>query len=76
MLVRSVDRITGHLIGFLVAFDKHWNMALTDVEETFTYAHYLTLVSDSGQRWILENSWQSRVAKRELFHAQSRIQFF
>lgn len=36
VLVRSVDRITGHLIGFLVAFDKHWNMALTDVEETFT----------------------------------------
>ena len=50
MLVRSVDRITGHLIGFLVAFDKHWNMALTDVEETFTYAHYLTLVSDSGTK--------------------------
>ena len=34
-MVRGVDRIRGHLTGFLVAFDKHWNMALTDVEETF-----------------------------------------
>jgi len=35
VMVRGVDRVRGHVTGFLVAFDKHWNMALTDVEETF-----------------------------------------
>ena len=28
VMVRGVDRIRGHVTGFLVAFDKHWNMAL------------------------------------------------
>ena len=35
VMVRGVDRIRGHVTGFLVAFDKHWNMALVDAEETF-----------------------------------------
>jgi len=34
--VRGIDRIRGHAVGFLVAFDKHWNLALVDVEETWT----------------------------------------
>ena len=35
VMVRGVDRIRGHVVGFLVAFDKHWNLALVDAEETF-----------------------------------------
>lgn len=35
VMVRGVEGIRGHVTGFLVAFDKHWNMALTDAEETF-----------------------------------------
>ena len=33
---RGVLGIRGVTTGFLAAFDKHWNMALTDVDEQFT----------------------------------------
>lgn len=33
---RGVAGVRGIATGFLAAFDKHWNMALTDVEEQFT----------------------------------------
>jgi len=33
---RGVSQIRGVSTGFIVAFDKHWNMALTDVDEQFT----------------------------------------
>merc|ERR1719166_778175 len=33
---RGPANIRGFLSGFLVAFDKHWNLALTDVDEQFT----------------------------------------
>ena len=33
---RSVTRIRGYCIGFLFAFDKHWNLALVDVDEVFS----------------------------------------
>jgi small nuclear ribonucleoprotein (snRNP)-like protein len=33
---RGVNNIRGVAAGFLVAFDKHWNLALRDVDEEFT----------------------------------------
>jgi len=33
---RGVQGIRGVATGFIVAFDKHWNLALRDVEEQFT----------------------------------------
>jgi len=33
---RSINNIRGVASGFLVAFDKHWNLALKDVDEEFT----------------------------------------
>merc|ERR1711874_590178 len=33
---RGVDRVRGVCTGHMVAFDKHWNMCLTDVDEEFT----------------------------------------
>ncbi len=33
---RGVSNIRGVASGFLVAFDKHWNLALRDVDEEFT----------------------------------------
>eukprot|EP00581_Thalassiosira_minuscula_P001230 CAMPEP_0183740006 /NCGR_PEP_ID=MMETSP0737-20130205/58643_1 /TAXON_ID=385413 /ORGANISM="Thalassiosira miniscula, Strain CCMP1093" /LENGTH=481 /DNA_ID=CAMNT_0025974973 /DNA_START=49 /DNA_END=1494 /DNA_ORIENTATION=- len=35
IMVRYVDCVRGTLTGFLVAFDKHWNMILRDVEEVY-----------------------------------------
>jgi len=33
---RGVAGVRGVSTGFIVAFDKHWNLALTDVDEQFT----------------------------------------
>lgn len=33
---RGVQGVRGVATGFIVAFDKHWNLALKDVEEQFT----------------------------------------
>jgi small nuclear ribonucleoprotein (snRNP)-like protein len=34
--VRRVRDIRGTLTGFLVAFDRHWNLVLRDVDELWT----------------------------------------
>ena len=33
--VRKLDGIRGTCLGILIAFDKHWNLAMMDVDETF-----------------------------------------
>ncbi|VCX41542.1 unnamed protein product, partial [Gulo gulo] len=33
--IRTFKGLRGVCTGFLVAFDKFWNMALTDVDETY-----------------------------------------
>lgn len=33
---RGVQGVRGVATGFIVAFDKHWNLAMKDVEEQFT----------------------------------------
>jgi len=32
---RGIDRVRGVCTGFLVAFDKYWNLVLVDVDEKF-----------------------------------------
>lgn len=39
--VRHIDGLRGHCVGRLVALDKHWNMVLKDVTETY---HELNVV--------------------------------
>ena len=36
VLLRGAVSMRGSCTGFLVAFDKHWNVALVDVDEVFT----------------------------------------
>ena len=36
VVTRGAVGIRGFLVGVLVAFDKHWNLALVDVDETWT----------------------------------------
>ena len=33
---RGAHRIRGFMVGFVVAFDKYWNLALVDVDETYS----------------------------------------
>ena len=33
---RGLDQIRGTATAFIAAFDKHWNLALTDVDEQFS----------------------------------------
>ena len=50
VLVRGIDRMRGNLVGFLIAFDKHWNLALSDVEETFTRKRYRKCASNLNDK--------------------------
>ena len=35
VFIRGVKRIRGFATGFLLAYDKHWNLCLADVDEEF-----------------------------------------
>jgi small nuclear ribonucleoprotein (snRNP)-like protein len=45
--VRKLDGVRGTCIGFLVAFDKHWNLALVDVDETYNRLRYRRSEADA-----------------------------
>lgn len=34
--IRSAASVRGHCEGFIVAFDKHWNLIMDDVDEVWT----------------------------------------
>ncbi len=38
--VRKLDGIRGTCVGNLIAFDKHWNLCLVDVDETYNRLRY------------------------------------
>jgi len=47
---RSIDQIRGFCTGFIAAFDKHWNLALTDVDEHFHRRRVRKTWGDAGKR--------------------------
>jgi len=47
---RSIDQIRGFSTGFIAAFDKHWNLALTDVDEHFHRKRVRKTWGDAGKR--------------------------
>eukprot|EP00088_Acartia_fossae_P041961 TRINITY_DN4392_c0_g1_i12.p1 TRINITY_DN4392_c0_g1~~TRINITY_DN4392_c0_g1_i12.p1 ORF type:complete len:237 (-),score=51.75 TRINITY_DN4392_c0_g1_i12:821-1531(-) len=60
---RALDQIRGYAIGFVAAFDKHWNLALTDVDEQF-------------QRRRTRNTWcPDRKLKRKYLPSDLPIEY-
>ena len=49
ILTRKLNGVRGSCIGVLVAFDKHWNLALVDVDETYSRPRYRKPEYDNGQ---------------------------
>lgn len=41
IVTRNMNSIRGHCTGYVVAFDKHWNIALEDVREVWARAKKL-----------------------------------
>ena len=35
VFIRGIDRMRGYCVGGIVAFDKHWNFAMVDVDEVY-----------------------------------------
>lgn len=49
VLVRYVDGIRGTLTGHLLAFDKHYNMLLRNVDEVYTPRYYDSVSAQDGE---------------------------
>ncbi len=46
---RKMNGIRGFATGILIAFDKHWNLALMDVDETFSRPRFPRPEYDNGK---------------------------
>ena len=49
ILTRKLNGVRGSCTGVLVAFDKHWNLALIDVDETYSRPRYRKPEYDNGK---------------------------
>lgn len=50
VITRKLNGIRGFCTGLLVAFDKHWNLALQDVDETYSRPRFPKPEYDNGQK--------------------------
>lgn len=73
IIVRRFNRIRGHIVGFIRAFDKHFNMVLSDVDETFTPSRepktqchrHLPSIMVRGDNVVLVCRWQAKGQSRK-----------
>jgi len=47
---RKLTGVRGTCTGVLIAFDKHWNLALVDVDETYSRPRYRKPEHDNGKK--------------------------
>lgn len=50
VFTRNAHKQRGECVGYIVAFDKHWNMALVDVDETFTRKRFRKLTATGSEK--------------------------
>uniref|UniRef100_A0A336KKV5 CSON012781 protein n=1 Tax=Culicoides sonorensis TaxID=179676 RepID=A0A336KKV5_CULSO len=60
--VRKEHGVRGSITGYIEAFDKHWNMAVTEVEEIWTRRK----LKFSQNEVIFENTISSDIARQKL----------
>lgn len=50
VVTRNYSQVRGLCVGYIVAFDKHWNLCMTDVDETFQRRILGKLVHTGGRK--------------------------
>jgi len=55
VLTRKLNGVRGTCTGVLIAFDKHWNLAMADVDETYSRPRNRKPEYDNGKKIPVKN---------------------
>jgi len=56
VLTRKLNGVRGTCTGILIAFDKHWNLAMADVDETYSRPRHRKPEYDNGKKIPVKNT--------------------